>query len=47
MHLEGKILEKEFKLTWAQVKECFKIGSEEKIFDCAAKRKCKVKYTKN
>ena len=32
MKLEGKILEKEFKLTWTQVKECFKKSSRKKKF---------------
>ena len=30
MKLEGKKLEKELKLTWTQVKDCLKKGSEEK-----------------
>ena len=32
MKKEGKILEKEFKLTWT-VKECFKKGSEKKTLE--------------
>ena len=46
MKLEGKILEKEFKLTWTQVKECFIKGSKEKDSNSTVKRKCKMKYTK-
>ena len=32
MKLEEKILEKEFKLIWTQVKECFKKSSRKKKF---------------
>ena len=30
VQLEGKILDREFKRTWKQIKICFKKGSEEK-----------------
>ena len=41
MKLEEKILEKEFKLTWTQVKECFKKSSRKKNSNRTAKKKCK------
>ena len=39
MKLEGKILDREFKPIWKQVKECcFKKGSEEKRFEQYSKK---------
>ena len=38
MKLEGKILDREFKPTWKQVKECFKKGSEEKRLEQYSKK---------
>ena len=44
MKLEETILEKEFKLTWTQAKECFKKSSRKKNSNRTAKKKCKKKY---
>ena len=38
MKLEGKILKKELKATWKQMKECFKKGSEEKRLEQYSKK---------
>ena len=45
MKLEAKIMGREFKPTWKQVKECFKKGSEEKRLEQYSKKE--MKYTKN
>ena len=47
MKLEEKILEKEFKLKWTQVKECFKKSSRKKILTGQQKRNVKKIYSKN
>ena len=41
MKLEETILEKEFKLTWTQAKECFKKSTRKKNSNRTAKKKCK------
>ena len=38
MKLEGKILDREFKPIWKQVKECFKKGSEKKRLEQYSKK---------
>ena len=38
MKLEGKILDREFKPIWKQVKECFKKGSEDKRLEQYSKK---------
>ena len=53
MKLDRKILDREFKPIWKQVKKCFKKGSEKnkrkkkKDSNSTEKRKYKVKYTIN
>ena len=47
MKLEEKILDKEFKPIWKQVKKASKMVVRKSDLNRTEKRKCKVKYTVN